>query len=245
MPISKEPAPKTSLLWPRLLPLSVLVLLTIAVFALDIDRYLHIETLKTHHKHLSNWVKDAGLLGIVTYLLVYISVVLTSIPGPILLTLMGGFLFGPALGTLLTVIGATTGATVVFLTARYAFGASLRKRAGPIAQKMEAGFQRNSLTYLLILRLVPLFPFGAVNLAAAIFQVRLRTFLIATAIGIIPAVFVVSFFGAGMEELLQTREALSFANIFTPKTLAAFLGLAGLVSAPAIYKTFIRKIEKQ
>jgi len=108
---------------------------------------------------------------------------------------------------------------------------------------MEAGFQRNSLTYLLILRLVPLFPFGAVNLAAAIFQVKLKTFLIATAFGIIPAVFVVSFFGAGMEELLQTNEALSFTSIFTPKIIAALLGLAGLVSAPAIYKNMIRRME--
>ena len=243
MPIAKEPAPKTGPLWPRLLPLFALVLLTITVFALDIDRYLHIETLKNHHKHLSDWVNDAGFLGIGAYLVVYISVVLTSIPGPILLTLMGGFLFGPTLGTFLTVVGATTGATIVFLAARYAFGGSLQNRAGPIVQKMEAGFRRNSLTYLLILRLVPLFPFGAVNLAAAIFQVKLKTFLIATAFGIIPAVFVGSFFGAGMEELLQTNEALSFTSIFTPKIIAALLGLAGLVSAPAIYKNIFRRME--
>ena len=79
--------------------------------------------------------------------------------------------------------------------------------------------------------------------SAAIFQVKLKTFLIATAFGIIPAVFVVSFFGAGMEELLQTNEALSFTSIFTPKIIAALLGLAGLVSAPAIYKNMIRRME--
>ncbi|HIM72635.1 MAG TPA: DedA family protein, partial [Alphaproteobacteria bacterium] len=143
---------------------------------------------------------------------------------------------GALQATFLTVIGATIGATIVFLIARNVVGETLRQRAGPIIHKIEAGFQKNGLSYMLMLRLVPVFPFGLVNIAAAVLGVRLSIFLVTTAIGIIPAVFVVSLSGAGLDLLLQSNEEFSMGNILSPPVIAALTGLAALASVPILYK---------
>ena len=130
-------------LWLRILPLVALIGLIGTVFALDLDSYLSLETLRNHRNGLTAWVENAGFLASLAYLAVYIGVVLMSLPGPIFVTLAGGFLFGAVQGTFLTVIGATIGATIVFLIARNALGETLRQRAGPIIRKIEAGFQKN------------------------------------------------------------------------------------------------------
>src|SRR5262249_807577 len=135
-------------------------------------------------------------LAALTYMAIYALVIALSVPGGALMTVAGGFLFGQLWGTALVVVAATVGATVVFLIARYALGAPLRRKAGPFLQRMEAGFQANALSYLLVLRLVPAFPFWAVNLAPALLGVPLSTYIVGTALGIIPGTFVFASFGA-------------------------------------------------
>ena len=102
--------------------------------------------------------------------------------------------------------------TAVFLIARTALGDSLRNRAGPALQRMEAGFKENAFSYLLVLRLVPLFPFWLVNLVPAFLGVRLRTYLLGTFIGIIPGTFVFATVGAGLESVLSQGGALSLSG---------------------------------
>ena len=134
------------------------------------------------------------------------------------------------------VVAATVGATVVFLIARSMIGNILRAKAEPALRKMERGFQENALSYLLVLRLIPLFPFWLVNLVPALLGVSLRTYVIGTFLGIIPGVLVFAFAGAGLGSVFDTTESFSLASFLTPEVITALAGLSVLSLAPVVYK---------
>ncbi len=225
----------------RLLPLGVLLAALVAAFALRLDRYLSFEQLAAHREWLLAEVARLGLVAPVLFVLVYAAATGLSIPGATILTLTGGFLFGTLAGTAIVVIGATLGAAIVFLVARTAFGDALRARAGPFIRKLEDGFRANALNYLLVLRLVPLFPFWLVNLVPAFLGVRLSTFVVGTFIGIIPGAFVYASLGSGVGALIESGERPDLGIIFTPRVLLPLVGLAVLALLPVAYKWLQRK----
>ena len=151
-------------------------------------------------------------------------------------TFAGGFLFSFLIRTIYVVAAATLGATGIFLAARSALGPSLRSRAGPWLRGMEEGFNENALSYLLVLRLVPLFPFFVVNLVPAFLGVGLRTFVIGTFIGIIPGTFVFTSVGAGLGSIFDSGDSFSPSAALTPEAIAALIGLAVLSLVPVLYK---------
>ena len=165
-------------------------------------------------------------------MLVYAAVVALSVPGAAIMTLAGGFLFGIVLGASLTVIGATLGATLLFLIARSAAGDFLRQRAGPFLARMSDGFSKDAFNYLLFLRLVPAFPFWAVNLAPALLGMRLAPFVIATALGIIPGTVVYTAFGASLGHVFDAGGQVDLKTVFSPTLIAALIGL-GLLALVA------------
>jgi uncharacterized membrane protein YdjX (TVP38/TMEM64 family) len=137
-------------------------------------------------------------------------------------------------------MSATTGAVGVFLIARTALGDVLRRRlTGGALERMAEGFRKNAFSYLLVLRLVPLFPFFVVNLAPAFLGVGLRTFLAATLLGIIPGAFVFASVGVGLGEVFEMGESFSAAGLLTPKVIIALVGLAILSLAPIAYKRMV------
>ena len=225
----------------RLLPLGVLLAALVVAFALRLDRYLSFEQLAAHREWLLAEVARLGLVAPVLFVLVYAAATGLSIPGATILTLTGGFLFGTLAGTAIVVIGATLGAAIVFLVARTAFGNALRARAGPFIRKLEDGFRANALNYLLVLRLVPLFPFWLVNLVPAFLGVRLSTFVVGTFIGIIPGAFVYASLGSGVGALIESGERPDLGIIFTPRVLLPLVGLAVLALLPVAYKWLQRK----
>ena len=103
---------------------------------------------------------------------------------------------------------------------------------------MEAGFQENAFNYLLVLRLIPLFPFFLVNLVPAFLGIGLRDYVLATFIGIIPGTFVFAQVGTGLDSILESGEDLSVASIMSGDVLAALIGLAVLAALPLAYKLF-------
>ena len=139
--------------------------------------------------------------------LVYAITVALSMPGGLVLTVAGGLLFGWLVGGLAAVVGATTGATIVFLVARTALGEALSERAGPWLAKLREGFKEEALSYMLFLRLVPAFPFWFVNIAPAMLGVPLRTYVIGTFFGIIPATFAFASAGAGLDSVIMAAKA--------------------------------------
>ncbi len=152
----------------------------------------------------------------------------------------GGFLFGTFEAAVYVVIGATLGATGIFLAAKTAFGDVLHARAGPALQKMEAGFQENALSYLLVLRLIPLFPFWLVNIVPAFLGVPLRTYVIGTFFGIIPGVLVFASVGSSIGGVLDSFDPDDPPDlgsiIFQPENLLPLLGLAVLSLLPIVYR---------
>lgn len=231
-----QPASSPSFSFKRLIPLLVLVAGLVVFFALGLHRYLRFEVLRDHREVLLYWVQQNGLLAALVYMAIYAIAVAFSLPGGLVLSITGGFLFGTWLGSLYIMIGATVGATALFIIAKSALGDFLRTKAGPWLQKMEAGFRDNALSYLLVLRLVPLFPFFVVNLVPAFLGVPLSTYVIGTFFGIMPGVFVFASVGAGLGSIFDKGETFSAAGILTPQIVIALIGLAILALIPVVYK---------
>jgi uncharacterized membrane protein YdjX (TVP38/TMEM64 family) len=232
-----EPAAKKSVFsLGRVLPLALLAAGLAAFFVFDLNQYVSLGALKTHREELQSWVVNYGAMSAVIFMAAYALAVAFSIPGAVFITIAGGFMFGPYLGTVYVVIGATVGAVGVFLAAKYALGDVLRAKAGPAIKRMEAGFRENEMSYLLILRLVPLFPFWLVNLVPAFLGVSLRTYTIGTLLGIIPGAFVYSLVGDGAGAVLDAGGDLNLGIIFAPRFLAPIIGLSVLACIPIVYK---------
>jgi len=222
--------------WKRVVPLLVLIAGLVAFFALDLDRYLSFSALGEHRVALLDWVSANSLLAPVIYILAYIIVVAFSLPGGAVMTISGGFLFGAVTGGIYAVTGASLGATALFLIAKTSLGDFLLAKAGPAVKKMQAGFAENALSYMFVLRLIPLFPFFLVNLAPAFLGVPLRVYLIATFFGIMPGSFVYALVGAGLGSVFDRGEAFTLAGVMTPQMIAALAGLALLALFPVVYK---------
>lgn len=220
----------------RLLPIAVLVAGLVAFFAFDLDRFVTLDALKTHREALQGWVDSQGVVAWLVYAAIYMAAVAFSIPGGAVLTIAGGFMLGPFVATAVVVVGATCGATLLFLAARYAFADYLRGKAGGAMRRMEAGFNENPVSYMLILRLVPLFPFWLVNLVPAFLGVKLGTYFLSTLVGIIPGTFVYALVGDGAGAVLDAGGDLDLGIIFEPRFLAPIIGLAVLACIPILYK---------
>ena len=223
-----------------------LVVAALVAFALvrwsGLGGLLSLDTLRTHREALAGWVGANAVVAGLAYVAAYVTAVAFSLPGAVFLTLAGGFLFGAVAGTLLTVTGATIGATLVFVFARAILGANALYRFGAPAARLADGIRRNAASYLLVLRLVPLFPFFLVNLVPAFVGVALPTYVATTFVGIIPGTAVFSLAGAGLGALLDQGDAITPATILTPEILAGLLGLAALsLAAIPLRKRFERR----
>jgi uncharacterized membrane protein YdjX (TVP38/TMEM64 family) len=222
----------------RMLPVFLLAAGFISWFALGLDQIFSFAALGENREDLQQLVENHTYLSGLSFLLVYAICVAFSLPAATLLTMAGGFLFGVISGTFLVVLGATLGATCVFLAAKTAFGDVLKKRAGPGLQKLEAGFQEDAFSYLLVLRLVPLFPFFVVNIAPAFFGIRLPVFVITTLFGIIPGAMVYASVGNGIGSIFDRGETPDLGIIFEAEVLLPILGLSFLAMVPVIFKRF-------
>jgi len=240
MPPPEEPAGDRPRLR-RLLPAVVLIAGLAAFFAFGGHRYVGLGTLEAHRDALLGLVAAHPLAAPLAFVALYTVMTAFSVPGALVMTVAGGFLFGTLLGAACSVVGATIGAIVVFLVARTALGDLLRHRAGPAMQKMRAGFQANALSYLLVLRLVPLFPFWLVNLVPAFLGVSLKVFVVGTFIGIIPASLVYASVGQGLGALFEAGEAERIKDaIYAPEVLLPVAGLIALALLPVLYKKLRR-----
>ena len=200
--MSGKPAPAT-LSWKKLVPLAFIATGMAVFFGFGLHKYLTFEQLRQHRGELMSFVAGMPVKAVLLFVVAYAAATALSVPGGVILTLTGGFLFGIWEGTAAVVVGATIGATAVFMAARYLLADLLRAKAGPWLAKMEAGFKEDATSYLLVLRLVPGFPFFVVNLVPAFLGVPLGKFVISTFFGIIPGTFVFASIGAGLGSIFE------------------------------------------
>lgn len=203
-----------------------------AALAAGVDGQTLLDLLKTHNAELLAWVGANGAIAVIVFAVIYAVAIALSVPGGAVLTLVGGYLFGVWAGTAIVVVAATIGATGLFLAAKAAVGESMSRKAGPFVRKMEAGFKRDAFSYLLFLRLTPVFPFWIVNLAPALLRVKLSTYVLATALGIIPGTFVFASFGAGIGQLIEAGADITLGDVLTLEIMLGLTGLAILSLTP-------------
>lgn len=226
--------------WRRWLPLGIIVLGLVLVFAFDLDEFASFRHLREHHQRLTDFVAEHYVQALLGYLILYVLFVALSLPGAIWLTVAAGFLFGAVVGAIMAVIAATAGATLLFLAAKTSLGDYLHGHAGPWLSKVERGFADNQWSYLLMMRLFPAIPFFVANLVPAFLGVPLPVFIITTFIGIIPATAVFATVGAGLGSALDSSADLSLSSLMTPEVKGALVGLAVLAAAPIVVK-FLRR----
>jgi uncharacterized membrane protein YdjX (TVP38/TMEM64 family) len=219
----------------RLIPLGLL-LLAGGAFVLSGGRsYLTFARLAENQETLSRLVTTWGALAALAYVAIYASLTALSVPGAMLMTLVGGFLFGPWLGAFLALTSATLGATAVFLAARAGLY-GLAEQAGGKLARLEAGFRADAFSYLLCLRLVPIVPFWLVNLIAWLVGMRLGAYVTATFGGMIPAALVYASLGNGVGALIAAGQHPDRYAIFRPAVLLPIAGLAALVLISVIWR---------
>lgn len=216
-----------------------LIILLIALglfFYFDLQRFFSFNALKQHREFLITWTNQHYWLAVSIFILAYTFAVAISFPGATFFTLVSGFLFGVIWGTIYVVISATLGALGIFLAVKLALEPFMRKKTSKWIDKMRAGFQRNALQYLLILRLIPLFPFWVVNIASALLGVNTSIFIIATFFGIIPGSIVYVLIGNGLGHVLDQNKMPDLYIIFQPQILIPLILLALLTCLPSFYK---------
>jgi uncharacterized membrane protein YdjX (TVP38/TMEM64 family) len=201
------------------------------------SRYLTYDELQRNYEAIAAWRDRHVLLAVVVYMAVYVTAVAFSVPGAVWITLVGGFLFGVLGGSLIVVVSATTGATLIFLAARTLFAGLLRRRAGRWVERLRRGFRQGEVSFLLIMRLVPAVPFFVANLVPAFLGARLRHFVWTTLVGITPATLVFVSIGAGLGEQLARGEKPDLGVVFEPHVLAPLLGLAALAALPLLLRS--------
>jgi uncharacterized membrane protein YdjX (TVP38/TMEM64 family) len=223
----------------RFLPLAVLILAVIAIFASGVTQYLNLEALQANEAGLRGFIDENLILALLAFISVYAIATAVSLPGAIILTLAGGYLFGTWVGGSATVIGATVGALAVFYAVRTSLGEALRAKAeasGGLLKKVIDGVGQGAFGYILTLRLIPLAPFWLVNVAAALAHAPLRAYALATFFGIMPATFIYSGIGAGIGALVARGEAPDLGVIFEPKVLVPLVALGLLSLGTTLYQ---------
>jgi uncharacterized membrane protein YdjX (TVP38/TMEM64 family) len=236
----------------KYLPLALIVAALGVVFASGLHHKLSFDTFVEYHAELRELVstRPAAMLGL--YALIYVAAVTLSLPLSAFLSTIGGYLFGWLIGGTVASLSATLGATCFFLIARTSLGQPFLRRAGSRIQGLAAGFRRQGFTYLLVLRLIPVVPFWLTNLAAGFFRMRLRSFILATQLGILPVSFAFAFAGSGLERVIighqRVREAclssgradcatrFDVKSLLTPELLIALAVLGILALSPVVIR---------
>ena len=188
------------------------------------------ENLKQHRDSLVVLVQDHYWPSVLSFIMLYVVTTALSIPGAVILTLAGGFLFGTAASVLYVNVGATAGAACAFLFARYLLGNRLQEKYKNQFEKFNRELDWNGTSYLLTLRLIPVFPFFLINFLAGLTKIPLQTFLWTTSAGIIPGTAVYAYAGQ------QLGSINSPSDILSRDIIIAFLVLALFTLVPVIVK---------
>lgn len=233
----------------RFAPMAIIVAGLSIGYALGWQRYLSLDYLAESREMLHVFVEANYAASLAGFTVIYALAVAFSFPAASILTIFGGLLFGWLVAGTAVAFAATVGASALFLAARSAFGDFLKRRVGGLGARLADGFERDAFGYLLVLRLVPFFPFWVVNIAPALFGVRLKTYVAATFLGILPGCFAYAWLGQGVESVLvaaaNAGESVSVRDLVTPEITIAFAALAAVAFIPVAGRALLRRIDRK
>jgi uncharacterized membrane protein YdjX (TVP38/TMEM64 family) len=214
------------------------------LIGLDSPHLISLSQLQARRHELKALVADHPILSLGAYVGLYFLVSGLSLPGALVMTLSGGFLFGLWEGAAAAVIGVSSGATAMFAVARSAWGEALRAKAlktSGLLQRLEAGVSRNAFVYILTLRLIPGLPIWLVNVSAGLIRMRTSSYVAATLIGVTPSTVVYAAIGSGLGTLFERGERPEPSMLLQPQWLAMMAGLVGLAFLPVGWRLLSRR----
>ena len=234
-----RPAAARRARWLYILPLVVLLALIATVALSGAWRWVSLDALRDRRAALSAYVHLHPVLSLELYALAYMVLVALSLPGALIMSLAGGYLFGAWMGAGSALVGETAGAVLMYGAARTALGAwiSTRLNRGVVGKVTEA-VRRNAVSALLALRLMPGLPFGLVNLAAGLAGVPFLTYLWTTVVGIAPSTFIYCSVGSGLGRAFTRTGAVKLHELITPDVWLPLAGLGALGLLPLAYKAW-------
>lgn len=225
----------------KFLPIAVLIIGIVVFFSLGGQKYLSLDALKENYQQILTFTNHHFIVGISIFAIAYIVVVAFSIPGATIMTLLGGLLFGLLLGTFVVVVSATIGACIVFFAVRTALGEALQSKAKGSIEKMRLGFENDAFNYLMVLRLIPIFPFFVINIAAGMLSVKFRDFFWATFLGIIPGSAVYVWMGTSLGYAIKKGDDINLRIILDHQFILPIIALAILSIVPVFIKKFNKR----
>lgn len=222
----------------KMLPL--IGILSVAILGFIFFReYLSFETLRDNRTILIEWRNGNYFFASVVFIVAYIIVAAFSLPGAAIFSLSGGFLFGVFPGSLYNIVAATIGATFIFWAARAGMGDMVARKlenSGGAVAKINEGLKRNEVSFLLIMRLMPVFPFVVANLVPAMFGTKTIRFIWTTFVGIIPGGVVYTWVGSGLGAVFARGETPNMGIIFEWEILGPILAMAALSLLPVLFR---------
>lgn len=232
------------IIFKRCLPLTILALLCALFFLFGLHHYLTFDAIQEYQLFIKQWTLTHHYAAVMLYILIFIALLACAIPGGTVLCLLGGFLFG-TIAFFYALFATTVGGLVLCLAVRSAFGASVTKRRYQWIKNVEHGFQKNAFSYLLMLRVIPFCPCWVSNISAGALNVPIRTFLLATIIGIAPATLIYVMAGRGLDKILVLAPSQGMALLTSPSIFLPLMGLALLSLAPIFYKTIKKSAQTE
>lgn len=217
--------------------LFLLIIVFCSFFYFNLNQYLTFNTIKNYQANIQTWTELHYKSSVLFYILVFTILIACAIPCATFFTLLGGFLFG-VVAVIYAMLGTTLGGVVLFLAIRWSIGERVAVKSSGWIKIMEHGFQQNAFHYLLMLRLVPIFPCWISNISAGALNVPLKTFIFATILGIFPATFIYVMVGRGLDQLFLLEQPPNLDMLLIPSIFLPLLGLAFLSLCPILYKYF-------
>lgn len=244
----------------RYAPLALLLAAAAVIFGLGLHRYISVEAAIQHSEALDRIVAQSPLFAFSIYVAVYSAAIVFAVPGAVVFTMFGGFLFGWFFGALGGILGSTIGGVITVLIGGASVGASLQHAALPRFQKFAQGFRRGAFGYIVLLRLIPVVPYIAINVASGLFRVPLKTFIAATMIGIAPIAFCFGFIGSGLDQGIEKQLAafraceasgagdcrieFDMMHFLSRELMIGLTLFAVLVSLPIIFRKRIARLRR-
>jgi len=222
----------------------LLILIGIAIAAWAGWQYLGdiltLENFRAQQADIRSWVAARPLQAAVLFFGLYAGITAISIPGAAVLTLIAGALFGVFQGTIIVSFASTLGATLAFLLSRYLLRDMVEQKLSETLKRVNSGLDKDGAFYLFTLRLIPAFPFWAINMVMGLTRIKTLTYCMVSQIGMLPATII--YVNAGT----QIAQLDSLSGILSPMLLASFaaLGLFPLFAKKLLNRYQIKRKQK-
>ncbi len=218
----------------RLLPLICLLVVGVVFIALGGTKYLKFDEILSIQADLVSFVKDHPFLSLLIFFSIYLIVTVSLIPGLLVLDMVAGFIFVQPIAFFIVLFSLSLGGFILFVASRHAFSDLLKNKEGKWISKIQKGFRKYQEGYLVFLRVIPFFPFGAISIALGFTQISLFKFTWTTMLGSLPSVYILT--SAGRELNSIVSQGFSERELMTPKILIIYALFIIAVLGPLFLK---------